>query len=182
MSSLSRRWSPWSRRRASKRKRSGRKRWEGALSHPRRAAGASGPGQYGPGTVLGKKANAYRGEPDVAVDSNMETFVAMQLEIDNWRWAGVPFFIRTGKHMSRRDTEIAIGFKQAPYSAFRDEPVDTLRPNWLVLQIAPDDGISLQFEVKRRGPVMELAPVKMDFRYDDWFPKEPNRRLRDAAL
>ena len=131
-------------------------------------------GQYGPGTILGKKVKAYRQEPDVAADSNTETYVAMQLDIDNWRWAGVPFYIRTGKHMSQRKTEIAIRFKQAPYAAFQDTPVDTLRPNWLVLRIAPDEGISLQFEVKRRGPVVDLAAVKMDFRYDDWFPKEPN--------
>ena len=131
-------------------------------------------GQYGAGTVLGKKAKAYRQEPDVAPASNIETYVAMQLEIDNWRWTGVPFYIRTGKHMSHRTTEIAIRFKQAPYAAFQDTPVDTLRPNWLVLGIAPDEGISLQFEVKRRGPAVDLAAVKMDFRYDDWFPKEPN--------
>src|SRR5450631_26162 len=76
--------------------------------------------------------------------------------------------------MSRRLTEIAICFKQAPYTAFEDTPIASLRPNWLVLRIAPDEGISLQFEVKRRGPVMDLAAVKMDFRYDDWFTKEPN--------
>src|SRR6185437_12753808 len=86
-----------------------------------------------------------------AHDSNVETYVAMKLEIDNWRWAGVPFYFRTGKHMSRRLTEIAIRFKQAP-----------------------DEGRSLQFEVKSRSPVVELAAVKMDFHYDDWFPKEPN--------
>ena len=131
-------------------------------------------GQYGAGTVLDRQVNAYRNEPNVSADSNTETYVAMQLEIDNWRWAGVPFYVRTGKHMSQRTTEIAIRFKQAPYAAFRDTPVDTLRPNWLVLRIAPDEGISLQFEVKRRGPVVDLAAVKMDFRYDDWFPKEPN--------
>ena len=131
-------------------------------------------GQYGPGTVLGKPVKAYRDEPNVAPDSNVETYVAMELEIDNWRWAGVPFYIRTGKHMSQRLTEIAIRFKQAPYAAFEDTPVEALRPNWLVLRIAPDEGISLQFEVKRRGPVMDLAAVKMDFRYDDWFPKEQN--------
>ena len=131
-------------------------------------------GQYGGGTVLGKNVKAYRKEPDVAADSNTETYVAIQLEIDNWRWTGVPFYVRTGKHLSQRKTEIAIRFKQAPYAAFQDTPVDTLRPNWLVLRIAPDEGISLQFEVKRRGPVVDLAAVKMDFRYDDWFPKEPN--------
>ena len=131
-------------------------------------------GQYGAGVVLGKTVKAYRDEPDVAPDSNVETYVAMQLEIDNWRWAGVPFYLRTGKHMSGRNTEIAICFKQAPYAAFQDTPVNTLPPNWLVLSISPDEGISLQFEVKRRGPVMDLAAVKMDFRYDDWFSKEPN--------
>src|SRR5665213_3272644 len=131
-------------------------------------------GQYGAGMVLGKSAKAYRNEPNVAADSNIETFVAMELEIDNWRWSGVPFFVLTGKHMSHRTTEIAIRFKQAPYAAFQDTPVDTLRPNWLVLRISPDEGISLQFEVKRPGPVVDLAAVKMDFRYDDWFPKEPN--------
>src|SRR6185312_14050452 len=116
-------------------------------------------GQYGAGTVLGKPVNAYRNEPNVAPDSNTETYVAMALEIDNWRWAGVPFYVRTGKHMSQRLTEIAIRFKQAPYTAFRDTAVDTLRPNWLVLSIAPDEGISLQFEVKRPGPVVDLAAV-----------------------
>jgi glucose-6-phosphate 1-dehydrogenase len=130
--------------------------------------------QYGAGTVLGKAVKSYRREPDVAPDSNVETYVAMQFEIDNWRWAGVPFYIRTGKHMSHRNTEIAISFKQAPYAAFQDTPVDALRPNWLVLRIAPDEGISLQFEVKCPGPAMDLAAVKMDFRYSDWFPKEPN--------
>jgi glucose-6-phosphate 1-dehydrogenase len=131
-------------------------------------------GQYGAGTVLDKTMKAYRQEPNVAPDSNVETYVAMRLEIDNWRWAGVPFYIRTGKHMSQRNTEIAIRFKQAPYAAFHGTPVDTLRANWLVLRIAPDEGISLQFEVKRPGPVVDLAAVKMDFRYDDWFSKEPN--------
>jgi glucose-6-phosphate 1-dehydrogenase len=131
-------------------------------------------GQYGAGTVLGKTVKAYRQEPNVAPDSHIETYVAMQLEIDNWRWAGVPFYVRTGKHMSQRNTEIAISFKQAPSAAFRNTPIDTLQANWLVLRIAPDEGISLQFEVKRPGPVVDLAAVKMDFRYDDWFPKEPN--------
>ncbi len=86
----------------------------------------------------------------------------------------MPFYFRTGKHMSQRMTEIAIGFKQAPYAPFQDTPVDTLSPNWLVLHIAPGEGISLQFEVKCPGPVVELAAVKMDFHYNDWFPKEPN--------
>ena len=131
-------------------------------------------GQYGAGQVLGKQVSGYRQEPDVAADSNVETYVAMRLDIDNWRWSGVPFYLRTGKHLSRRMTEIAIRFKQAPYAAFADTPVERLRPNWLVIRIQPDEGISLQFEVKRPGPVVNLAAVKMDFRYNDWFPPEPN--------
>jgi glucose-6-phosphate 1-dehydrogenase len=131
-------------------------------------------GQYGAGTVFDRPVKAYRDETNVAPRTEVETYVAMQLEVDNWRWAGVPFFIRTGKHLCERLTEIAIRFKQAPYAAFEDTPVDTLRPNWLVLRIAPDEGISLQFEVKCRGPSMDLAAVKMDFRYDDWFPREQN--------
>ena len=131
-------------------------------------------GQYDAGSVLGRSVKAYRSEPNVATDSNIETYVAMKLGIDNWRWAGVPFYVRTGKRMSQRTTEIAIRFKQAPHAAFQNTPVEALQPNWLVLRIAPDEGISLQFEVKRRGPVVDLAAVKMDFHYDDWFPKEPN--------
>jgi len=131
-------------------------------------------GQYGAGDVLGHPSVPYRQEPNVGADSNMETYVALEVRVDNWRWAGVPFFLRTGKHMSSRETEIAIRFKPAPYASFQNTPVETLPPNWLVLRIAPDDGISLQFEVKRRGADMELAAVKMDFRYDDYFPKMPN--------
>jgi glucose-6-phosphate 1-dehydrogenase len=131
-------------------------------------------GQYGAGNVLGTEVKAYRQEANVAPDSNVETYVAMRLEIDNWRWAGVPFYFRTGKHLSQRNTEIAIRFKPAPYRVFQDTPVRTLPPNWLVLRISPDEGISLQFEVKRRGAVVDLAAVKMDFHYDDWFPKERN--------
>ena len=131
-------------------------------------------GQYAAGTVLGKTVKAYREESDVAPHSQTETYAALKFEIDNWRWAGVPFYVRTGKHLSQRNTEIAIRFKQAPYAPFQDTPVDALPPNWLVLSIAPDESISLQFEVKRRGPVVDLAAVKMNFRYDEWFPKEPN--------
>jgi glucose-6-phosphate 1-dehydrogenase len=117
---------------------------------------------------------SYREEPDVSPDSNVETYVALRVMIDNWRWAWVPFYLRTGKHLAKRVTEIAIRFKQAPYAPFEDTSVDMLRPNWLVLRIQPDEGISLQFEVKRPGPTVQLAPVKMEFRYSDWFPPEPN--------
>lgn len=143
-----------------------------AIRTPTAADGVRG--QYGAGAVQGKPAQAYRSEPDVAPDSPIETYVALRLHIENWRWAGVPFYLRTGKNMAARCTEIAIRFKQAPYALFADEPVSSLAPNWLVIRVQPDEGISLQFEVKRPGPRMELAPVKMDFRYKDWFKKEPN--------
>ena len=128
-------------------------------------------GQYGPGP---NGAVAYRNEKDVAPNSVTETYVAIKLAIDNWRWAGVPFYLRTGKHLARRCTEIAIRFKPAPYAPFEDTDVAALPPNWLVLRIQPDEGIAWQFEVKRPGPVVDLAAVQMAFRYDDWFPKEPN--------
>jgi glucose-6-phosphate 1-dehydrogenase len=131
-------------------------------------------GQYGPGTIAGSDVPAYRSEPDVAADSNIETYVAMRLAIENWRWAGVPFYLRTGKRMTRRCTEIAIRFKPAPHAPFEATDVDALPPNWLVMHIQPDDGISLQFEVKRPGPVVDLAAVRMAFHYRDWFPHEPN--------
>jgi glucose-6-phosphate 1-dehydrogenase len=143
-------------------------------------------GQYGIGTVAGVPAKAYRGEPHVAEESPVETYVALRLEIDNWRWAGVPFYVRTGKHLAQHCSEIAICFKKAPFAAFRGTPVECLQPNWLVLGIAPDEGVSLQFEVKRRGTSIELAAVRMDFRYDDWFTDELNvgyeTLLRDVMI
>jgi glucose-6-phosphate 1-dehydrogenase len=144
-----------------------------AALHPLQAGDAVR-GQYAAGTVLGKTVRAYRDEPNVAADSNVETYVALRLVIDNWRWAGVPFYLRTGKYLSARNTEVAVRFKQAPYSMFQHTAVDALGPNWLILNIQPDEGISLQFDVKRPGPAIELAPVSMDFCYSDWFEKEPN--------
>jgi glucose-6-phosphate 1-dehydrogenase len=131
-------------------------------------------GQYGRGEVLGQPVEDYRHAPDVAEDSRIETYVAMKLEIDTWRWAGVPFYLRTGKAMSQRWTEIAIRFRQAPLSVFQGTDVSHLAPNWLVLQIQPDEGISLQFQVKRPGQTVALAPVKTSFAYRDWFPPQPN--------
>jgi glucose-6-phosphate 1-dehydrogenase len=131
-------------------------------------------GQYGSGMMQGQQVAGYREEPGVAPESHTETYVAMRLRIDNWRWAGVPFYLRTGKRMSRRYSEIAIRFKHAPFAPFEDTHVDELPPNWLVIRIQPDEGIALQFEVKRPGPVVDLAAVQMDFSYRDWFPREPN--------
>jgi glucose-6-phosphate 1-dehydrogenase len=131
-------------------------------------------GQYGKGTVEGQAVADYREEPDVSPTSAIETFVALKLEIDTWRWAGVPFYLRTGKSMSKRWTEIAIQFRRAPLSVFRDTDVSHMAPNWLVLQIAPDEGISFQFQVKRPGQPVALAPVKTSFAYHDCFPPLPN--------
>jgi glucose-6-phosphate 1-dehydrogenase len=131
-------------------------------------------GQYAAGTVLGKPANAYREEPDVASGSTTETFIACKLNIDNWRWAGVPFYLRTGKYMKRRLTEIAIRFHQAPYTLFRSTDVERLHPNWMILRIQPDEGIALEFAAKRPGPTVTLDSVSMDFCYEDYFQMAPN--------
>lgn len=130
-------------------------------------------GQYGAGTVLDKKAAAYRQQPNVAPNNGVETYVAMAIEIDNWRWRGVPFYIRTGKYLSQADNGDR-GLLQAGAVRRVPVPVHSRRPNWLVISIAPDQGISLQFEVKHPGPALDLAAVKINFRYDDWFPKEPS--------
>ena len=131
-------------------------------------------GQYRAGIVRGKPVAAYREEEGVAPDSTTETYVALRLGIDNWRWAGVPFYLRTGKALARRTTEIAIHFKRAPFALFRDTPVDILTPNVLALQIQPDEGISLQFGAKIPGPEIALGGVKMAFRYQDYFKNAPS--------
>jgi len=131
-------------------------------------------GQYGAGTVLGRRVKAYRQEPDVAPDSTVETFVACKLKIDNWRWAGVPFYLRTGKSMKERWTEVAIRFHQAPFALFRGTHVEKMNPNWMILRIQPDEGISLEFAAKRPGPHVQLETVSMDFCYETYFKKAPN--------
>jgi glucose-6-phosphate 1-dehydrogenase len=126
-------------------------------------------GQYGAGTVLGKPVRDYRHEPNVAPDSTTETYVALKLRIDNWRWAGVPFYLRTGKYLSARTTEIAIQFRQAPYVLFRETPVEALPRNFLRLRIQPDEGLSISFSAKRPGQDIEIEGVAMDFSYRDYF-------------
>ena len=126
-------------------------------------------GQYGAGTVLGKPVRDYRHEPNVASDSTTETYVALKLAIDNWRWARVPFYLRTGKYLSARTTEIAIHFRQAPYALFRETPVERLPRNILTLRIQPDEGLSVSFSAKRPGQDIEIDGVAMDFSYRDYF-------------
>ena len=126
-------------------------------------------GQYGAGVVLGRQARAYRDEPDVAPDSTTETYAPLKLGIDNWRWAGVPFYLRTGKHLSARTTEIAVQFRQAPYALFRGTSVAHLPANILRLRIQPDEGLSLSFSAKRPGTEIEVDGVEMNFAYRDYY-------------
>ncbi len=138
------------------------------------AKGAAVRGQYGPGTAAGKPGPAYRDEQRVAKDSPVETFVAMKLVMDNWRWAGVPFYLRTGKRMAERTTEMMIQFRSAPFVLFRDTPVDQVSANRLVLQLQPNEGISLEIEAKIPGPEIEMKSVEMKFAYADYFGKSSN--------
>ncbi len=143
-------------------------------------------GQYGEGMLGGERAPGYRAEPNVAPDSNTETFVAIKLLIDNWRWADVPFYLRTGKRLPKRITEIAIQFKSAPFVLFRQTPVERLTPNRFVLRIQPDEGISLRFGAKVPGLLVRLGAVDMDFAYADYFGCTPStgyeRLLHDCMI
>ncbi|HXA65149.1 MAG TPA: glucose-6-phosphate dehydrogenase [Bryobacteraceae bacterium] len=143
-------------------------------------------GQYGEGVIDGQRVPAYRAEPLVAPDSNTETFVALKLSLDNWRWAGVPFYLRTGKRLAKRASEIVVQFRQAPFSLFQETPVEQLAPNLLVMHIQPDEGISLRFGVKIPGAMVRIGAVNMDFRYADYFGSELStgyeRLLYDCML
>ena len=143
-------------------------------------------GQYGEGMSGNEPVVGYRQEPHVAVDSRTETFIAMKLMIDNWRWADVPFYLRTGKRMATRTTEIVIQFRRAPLVLFRNTAIEQLRTNRLVIHLQPKEGISLQFGAKVPGPVMNLGSVKMDFDYVDYFGSTPDtgyeRLLLDCMM
>jgi len=131
-------------------------------------------GQYGPGEIAGKPVPGYREEPDVSPDSPVETFAAMKLTVDNWRWSGVPFYIRTGKRMTERKSQIAIRFKDVPAALWRDTPVRHPAPNWLLLRIQPDEGIAFEFGAKIPGPSIRLGDVRMNFKYSDYFGAAPS--------
>src|ERR1043166_8795352 len=143
-------------------------------------------GQYDAGTIDGKPVPAYRSEPNVAPDSTVDTFVALKILIDNWRWSGVPFYLRTGKRLAARDTEIVIKFKSAPFILFRETEVDQLSGNRLVLHIQPDEGISLSFGAKIPGPILSIGTVDMNFDYEDYFGDVPStgyeRLLHDCMM
>lgn len=142
--------------------------------------------QYSSGFVSGNRVPGYKDEERVATDSTTETYVALKLLIDNWRWAGVPFFLRTGKRMARRVTEIAIRFRPVPHRLFAADNPEHIDPNELVLEIQPDEGISLNFKVKVPGPTFDLRPVNMIFQYGTAFnvqlPEAYERLLLDAML
>ena len=142
--------------------------------------------QYGAGWVNGTEVPAYRTEPGVDGASVTETFVALKLHLDNWRWAGVPFYVRTGKRLPKRTTEIAIQFKKPPLEIFRRVTQTDVAPNLLIINVQPDEGISLRFEAKLPGTRMQIAPVMMNFRYRTTFggevPEAYETLLLDAML
>jgi glucose-6-phosphate 1-dehydrogenase len=146
-------------------------------------------GQYGPGIVDGKHVVGYRQEDRVHPRSQTETYVALRVEIENWRWAGVPFYIRAGKRLAKRVTEITIQFKQPPLLLFKDNDglgADRIKSNLISMRIQPDEGITLRFGAKVPGPGMNISPVNMDFSYADAFGKSSangyERLLLDAML
>ena len=130
-------------------------------------------GQYSKGVVEGKSLPGYREEEHVAPDSLTETYVAMRLSIETQRWAGVPFYIRTGKRLAARVTEIVVEFKKPPFTPFRETAVEALEPNQLIIRIQPDEGISLRFVTKVPGTLVKLDEVDMDFHYADYFGRAP---------
>ena len=143
-------------------------------------------GQYGAGLAGGESVPGYREEKGVAADSRTDTYLALKLEAANWRWAGTPFYLRSGKRLPKRATEIGIVFKKPPYELFRGSGAERPRSNVLRLRIQPDEGISLSFESKAPGQAMRIDEVRMDFNYATSFGQEPpeayERLLLDAIL
>jgi glucose-6-phosphate 1-dehydrogenase len=142
--------------------------------------------QYGAGWVDGNTVPAYRCEPGVKETSTTETYVALRCQLDTWRWAGVPFYLRTGKRLPKRTTEIAIQFRRPPLQIFKRTSPTPVAPNLLIVNVQPDEGISLRFEAKLPGTRMQIAPVMMNFRYRTAFggtvPEAYETLLLDAML
>lgn len=133
---------------------------------------AAARGQYGPGYINGQSINGYQQEKDVSPHSRIETYVALRLFVDNWRWAGVPFYLRGGKRLPKRTTEIAVIFKEAPGVLF-PKAEEEHHPNLLAIRIQPDEGIAMRINCKVPGPSIPIQPVKMDFRYGTYFGQAP---------
>jgi glucose-6-phosphate 1-dehydrogenase len=130
-------------------------------------------GQYGAGWIEGRHVDGYRTEPNVAPDSATETFAAVKFLVDNWRWHGVPFYLRTGKRLPAKISEVAIQFRPVPHQPFPASAVLDWRPNRLLIAIQPEEGILLRFEAKYPGPTMRLSPVIMQFYYREAFKTTP---------
>jgi len=130
-------------------------------------------GQYARGAVAGAPVSGYREEPGVAPKSETETYLAVRLDVDNWRWAGVPFYLRSGKRLAKRATEIEIVFRQPPYALFRTAGISGLDPNVLRMRIQPDEGVSVSFGAKSPGAALHIDPVRMDFYYLTAFGSDP---------
>ncbi len=143
-------------------------------------------GQYGPGHIEGKKVPGYRQEPGVAKGSTTETFVAAKLQVDNWRWAGTPFYVRTGKRLAKRESTIAIEFQRAPHPPFARDIAEDLRPNVLTIHVQPNEGVSLAIGAKVPGQGMLIRTVYMDFLYGGAFrvelPEAYERLILDCLL
>jgi len=122
-------------------------------------------GQYGAGSIAGKPVPGYREEDGVSAESITETFAMLTMYFDNWRWAGVPFYIRSGKRMPKRVTEIAIHFRATPHQLFGSQVMEQVAPNQLVIRIQPDEGITLRFSAKVPGQITHIRDVNMEFRY-----------------
>jgi glucose-6-phosphate 1-dehydrogenase len=136
-------------------------------------AAAAVRGQYGSGKVGGEELVGYRQEAGVAKNSANVTYAAIRFYIDNWRWEGVPFYLRSGKRMAKRVTEVAIQFKRPPLLLFKSHAVEDVNPNVLVMRIQPDEGVSLTFEVKPPGHDMVISPLSLDFNYGEAFGNSP---------
>jgi glucose-6-phosphate 1-dehydrogenase len=139
-------------------------------------------GQYGGGWIEGAHVQGYRSEPNVDPESATETFAAVKLFVDNWRWQDVPFYLRTGKHLPARISEVSIQFKPAPHQTFPASAVLDWRPNRLLLAIQPEEGILLRFEAKHPGTEMRLAPVIMQFYYREAFKTQPPEAYETLLL
>jgi glucose-6-phosphate 1-dehydrogenase len=139
-------------------------------------------GQYGEGTIDGQPVPGYRGETGVPADSGTETFAALKLMVDNWRWAGVPFYLRSGKRMPQKLTLIAIEFKRVPHLFFYDTPQDQIEPNVLTIRIQPDEGIALKLGARAPGPAMYIRQMLMNFSYGDAFGEFPATAYESLLL
>ena len=125
-------------------------------------------GQYGAGTIHNNPVPAYRSEPNVAKDSKTETYAALKLFVDNWRWAGIPFYLRSGKRLARRDTEIVLQFNRPPLMFFRQTGIEDIESNRLIIHVQPDEGIRIQMAAKLPGPTIRLKAVELQFSYKDF--------------